>query len=637
MKEKTGTQHVVEVIPLVRGLPKSSLSYFSSEKPELGSFVNIKIRNSEAFGLVTRVIPAQEVKTELKNSIFALRKLSNTSKSSSNSLNSAFMEAVGYMSLYYALPIGNILGALLPKAMLESPELLGDPNLPIQKESFTTEPLLIQLPDEERYREYKSMIRGAFARGESVMFITPTHEDALRAAFILSQGIKEYVYTTARKSPKGIRETLVKARDITHPILFITTPSYAAFNRSDFHSIILEKENSKLYRTISRPHIDFKVFIEKYAAKSNRKIIFGDSILSLGALYKEKQGSYAEMSPLKWKTQPRAKVSLINMKPHKNEEQGKQFEIFSKEMKEMITKAMHERRKVFLFGVRKGLFPSTVCRDCGQVLPCPNCGAPIVLHEGGNKGRHYLCHACGATRNSETRCDNCNSWNLEPLGIGASRIALEVGNLFPDTPVYIMDKEHAHTSKQAVDIAQKFASGKGGVMVGTELALLYLEKVPYSGIVSLDSLFSIPDFGIHERIFYLAGRILEKTECESIIQSRNIGKSILAQAAKGDILDFYRTEMQERKDLGYPPFTLFIKVTTQGPESELESKARFLNKEFKSYSPDFMKERGLKTGKLNLSMILRVQRGTWPDKELADKLSLLSPDFLIKVDPESIL
>jgi hypothetical protein len=36
-------------------------------------------------------------------------------------------------------------------------------------------------------------------------------------------------------------------------------------------------------------------------------------------------------------------------------------------------------------------------------------------------------------------------------------------------------------------------------------------------------------------------------------------------------------------------------------------------------------------------MIIRVSRNKWPLSELAYKLSLLPPDFLIKVDPESIL
>lgn len=637
MKDKKETQYVVEVIPLVRGLPKDSLTYFSADKPAVGTFVNIKIRNAETFGLVTRVIPAREAKAELKQSAFALKKLSGPSQDFF--LSKAFIEASRYLSDYYAVPMGNILGALIPKMLLESPELLGIKESNENIEPFTSEPLLIQLPDEERYREYKSVVRGAFAQNKSVIFITPTQEDALRASYILSQGIKEYVYTTARQSPKALGQILLRAKEESHPILFITTPSYIAFNRPDFQTIIVEKENSKLYRTVSRPHVDFRIFLERYASRSARKIIFGDSILSLSSLHKEKLGSYAEMSPLKWKMPPEAKTSLVDMKPNRSEsrETGKAFEILSPEMNKMIQNAIHEKRKVFLFGARKGLFPSTVCRDCGHILPCPNCGAPIVLHENTQRGRHYLCHACGATRNAETRCDHCESWNLTPLGIGIDRIGEAVRELFPDVPIYIMDKDHTHTAKRAAEKAQKFASEKGGILIGTELALLYLEKVPYSGIISLDSLFSIPDFGIHERIFYLVGRILEKTECMSVVQTRNIGKNILTQAVKGDILDFYRTEISERKELNYPPFSLFIKITTEGSEKELQEKAKFLNQEFRSYLPDFMKERGLKTGKIALSMILRVSRKTWPDRDLTEKLFLLTGDFLIKVDPESIL
>ena len=37
------------------------------------------------------------------------------------------------------------------------------------------------------------------------------------------------------------------------------------------------------------------------------------------------------------------------------------------------------------------------------------------------------------------------------------------------------------------------------------------------------------------------------------------------------------------------------------------------------------------------SIIIRVPRALWPDEELTKILSLLGPDFSIKVDPESIL
>ena len=482
-------------------------------------------------------------------------------------------------------------------------------------------------------------MRGAFARSKSVLFIAPTHEDALRAFEILSSGIKEYAYTTARKSPKVIKEVLNKIKKERHPILLITTPSFICVDRKDLETVIIEKENSRFFKTLKRPFIDLRTFIKYLCNETGKTLIMGDSFLSIESLWLEKQGMYAELSPLKWKIHHSARVRLIDMKNKlkENFEEDKSFKIFSKELIDIIEKGVREKRKVFLFGSRKGLSPSTICKDCGSLLECQNCKAPVVLHENPKKEPYYLCHACGANRPAETRCDHCESWNLVPMGIGIDKTSKEIRKMFPGTTVTILDKEHAPTPKKASMIAKQLGNDKGGIIIGTELALLYIEKVPYVGIVSLDSLFSIPDFSINERIFYLVSRILEKGELEAVVQTRNIGQEVLTHVTKGDILAFYRSEIKEREELHYPPFYLFIKVSTEGTNAELEKKVSFLKNHFSLYSPDFMKSRGMKTGRILVSMIIRVYGLEWPDEELVRKLLLLPNDFLIKVDPESIL
>ncbi|KND49019.1 MAG: primosomal protein N' (replication factor Y) (superfamily II helicase) [Parcubacteria bacterium C7867-005] len=635
-KDQPEKSYVVEVIPIVRGVAKSTLSYFTRENLPTGSFVRIEVRKSTVLGLVIKSFDAHSIKTDLKRSSYSLKKLSLSEKGAR--LSPSFIRAAESCAKYYATTIGSVLGILLPKFFLDSPQLLGSEFSPNTRSLTIKEPLLIQFSDQERYMEYMSIVRESFAKSKSVLFIAPTAEDALRAHDILSKGIKEYAYTTGDKGQKAVKDILLKIQKEKHPILFVTTPAFIAFDRPDMETVIFEKENSRTYKAMSRPFVDLRIFIEFLAKESGKTLIFGDSVLSLNSIWKEKQGKFAELSPLKWKLSHGVNARLVDMKPAVivGEEKEKRFKIFSNELVEMIEKAQKEKRKVFLFGARKGLSPSTICKDCGSVLVCQNCSAPIVLHKM-EEGRIYMCHACGAKRPSETRCDKCNSWDLTPLGIGIDRIKEELERLFPDIPISVLDKDHAKTKSKAEAIAKKFASDKGGILIGTEFALSYIEKVPYVAIVSLDSLFSIPDFGINERIFYLTSRLLEKAEFESIVQTRNIGKIILQDATKGDVLEFYRKEVKEREELNYPPFSLFIKVRIECKQSEIGKKANLLQTMFSDFKPDFIKERGMRSGKIALSMILRIKRDAWPDPELCDKLLLLTPDFLIKVDPESIL
>ncbi len=115
------------------------------------------------------------------------------------------------------------------------------------------------------------------------------------------------------------------------------------------------------------------------------------------------------------------------------------------------------------------------------------------------------------------------------------------------------------------------------------------------------------------------------TQREAIIQTRNIGKQVLAWAALGNIIDFYINEIGEREGLLYPPFSVFIKITALS--SKATEDIADVKKHFADWNPDVFKD----------SLILRIPKEQWPDPVLGRALSLLGPQFSIKVDPESIL
>ncbi|MDO8424062.1 MAG: hypothetical protein Q7S54_00440 [bacterium] len=619
--------YLVEVMPLAksnRHSPAGELSYFSSLKIAPGTIVKVPMRNGRVNAVVLNSRSAASAKSELRKAAFALKKIAKKDVFDA-AITDEFLSAVKETASYYATSPGTLLKTLLPKMILEEPELFFQ-NAGKRRKSgsgMAKEPLLLQMESDERFGQYRAMVRQCFARRASVMFVVPTHLDALKAQKHLSQGIAEYVHVfTLKESAEEAGNIWRKARDEKHPVLFITTPAGLAFDRRDLGTIVIERENSRAWRTLNYPYIHFQVFIEKLSKATLRQLVLGDSVLSIETLWnwKEKSSDHGELSLVRWRL-PAAPTTLVDAsaKPDQN---GK-FEIFSPELKKLIAKALEEKERIFLFGARKGLYPTTICGDCGFILPCLNCGAPVVLH-GAKAGNVYICHACGTRRDSATTCGYCGSWKLVALGIGIERIAAEARELFPGTSISILDKDHAPNDAKAQSIAHKFTT-QGGILVGTELALFYLEKVPYASLVSADSLFSIPDFSVNEKIFYLVSRLREISEKETVIQTRNIGKQILAWAAQGNIIDFYGNEVAERRELLYPPFSVFIKITSlseRAPQDILIIKERF-----SKWHPDSFKD----------SLILRMPKEQWPDQELSDALSLLGREFSIKVDPESII
>ena len=585
--------------------------------------VKVPVRNKFILSIVTRTRDVKSAKSDIRRAGFLLKKIRKSDILEVN-IPKETLEAVTECAKYYATNVGSLFSTLLPKVMQDNPQIfLKQPQevrRKIPKESRET--ILLQMETEERFAQYRALVRQSFARNASVVFVVPSHLDISRTREELSKGISEFVHVWTLSNKKDqTKKTWTKALNDPHPILFITTAAGLFFPRADIDTIIIERENSRAYRTFTRPFIHFKVLVELLSKKANKQLVMGDSVLSLETLWRERSGEYGESSLIRWRL-PAVPTSLVDALTKQNE--NGRFEIFSSELKVLLEKALREKGRIFLFGARKGLSPNTVCGDCGTVLQCLNCGAGVVLHRQG-EATVYICHACGSRRESSTSCGYCGSWKLVPLGIGTEQIARTAKDLFPRTPIQILDKDYATTDKQAQEIVNKFKAS-GGILVGTELAFYHVDQVDFSALVSVDALFSIPDFGINERIFYLVSRLREMTKVEALIQTRNIGKQILAWASTGNIIDFYQDEVEERRNLLYPPFSIFIKIEM---ERNFSTPARLkqLKEEFKKWEPDVLKN----------SLIIRIPREKWPDQDLVERLSLLGVAFSIKVDPESIL
>jgi hypothetical protein len=93
-----------------------------------------------------------------------------------------------------------------------------------------------------------------------------------------------------------------------------------------------------------------------------------------------------------------------------------------------------------------------------------------------------------------------------------------------------------------------------------------------------------------------------------------------------------------RKQMGYPPYTTLIKVSTVGTEKEVNERMRYVEtllapSHFVTYDR-LLRAPG---GKVLLHGFLRLVRDEWPNDELVAKLRSLPPIYTVAVDPDSIL
>lgn len=635
--------YLIKAIPIARGIGADLLSYWSPVGAAAGSVIRVPLRKRTVGAVVISSDLASESKAEIKSADFEIKKIARTHARSI--VSPQYFRAVEETARYFASSMGGALFASIPAAVLSDYDKLPEAE-PREKRGKPRESYVLQKSEDDRYGHYKSLVRERFARKESVFMAMPSVEDIKKACSYFEKGIEQFTYTFHAGLAKGeILKRWKAALEAEHPVVIVATGAFLSLPRPDIGLIIVEHENSRGYKTQSRPFLDYRFLAERYAREIGADLIFGDSCLRVETLWREDQGIGADQlvdyAPLAMRSLSSARDSLVDMKKYKVE-RGRAgaggLRIISDELAALIVKNREENGSMFIFAGRKGLAPQTVCADCETTLVCDRCSAPMVLH-GRDEGRFYLCNRCGRKCDAHTKCAKCGSWRLTTLGIGTERMEAELRELFPESKVFRLDKIAAPTHKKASEIADAWYASPGSILVGTELAPLYLDRpIDYSAVGTLDALFSIPDFRINEKVFSIILKLRSIARKHFLLQTRNPDAPVLSQGVKGNIIDFYREEIESRERFGFPPFSTFIKISYSGKKEDVLKAMDELSVLLAGWQVDvFPAFIATIENEYLMHALVKVPRSEWPQADLLDRLRSLPPSYAVNVDPESIL
>ena len=651
---------VISVIPLKKGAPAGQLTYFTSQNIPAGHVVSVPFRNKKILALVVSAAELERSKSEVKKLNFNLKKVAED-KGPSIFLPE-FLATTEETEKYFALNKNSVLAALIPNVLIENydkltnlaPSSLGRAGERL--DNLRSEKLLFQYPLADRISIYKTMIREAFARGQSVFLVVPTESDADLFAALLAKGIEKFCFVLhSGISPKKNLKAGQKIFLSEHPVLILATAPFLSLPRKDIGVVILERESSSAYRTLKKPYLDLRVFAELYAAKIGVKFILADDLLRLETIERQEKDQLHPLHPLAWRIEFEGDIEIAA----RTKTEDRKFKIFGDASLKEIERALQKKEKVFIFSLRKGLATMTVCKDCGNSLSCEDCASPLVLYISNAGGkRMFVCNRCERDWGADILCPNCGGWNLVSLGIGTDTVYEEIKKNFPlgrsptgepKATFFKLDKESAKSASGAKKIIKEFESEKGAVLIGTEMVFFYLKnRVPLSVVASFDSLWSIPNYKMGEKIIQLASKIASITERKIIIQTKNPEDPALQAIKSGNLLAFARAELADRAKLGYPPFSRFIKITHWGNKEETAKARKFLKEFLAEYSPEIFSGFVARLrGKYVTHALIRLEPKHWSlpaltpgsqiNENLSQKLVSLPSNFEISVDPEDLL
>ncbi len=637
---------IVNVVPIAKGISQENLSYFTSKNINPGALVTVPLRKKNVPAIVSSVDEIKHLKASLKKTQFALRSVKSIK--SSEFLTPEFIESCRKIAKFFISSLGAVIKDLVPQAILENSSDISNGNaiaingyrIADKRHEIT----LIQGRQKDRFQHYKSIVREEFAKNNSVFFCLPTTAEIDKFSKEIQRGIEKYsIILHSKISKKKIRELWKKAVQEKHPILIVATKLFLSLPRKDIGAIILDCENSSFYKLRKRPYLDVRKVVKILSQTMKIRLIVGDSLIRTETFYREGGGSGTNPPPARMLSE--AEQIIIDPKQERTQaswQKPKTFSAITPQLQKILREAYENNERVILFINRRGYSPTTVCNDCLRTILCDKCEAPLVLHKNSNGKSAWICHKCLSETKIPEQCPYCKSWRLETLGIGIQKAADEIIKLFPKFKLFRMDSDIIKNTKQGKEIINTFLTAPASVLIGTEILFSYLNQpVERVAIISLDALFTMPDFRINEKIFHLLLKLRFLAKKTFLIQSRLGEQDLFYDATRGNISGFYKREIESRKQFQYPPFKLLIKITREGKhKTQVKKEVEALEKQLEewhpfSYPAFISKVKNIYTWHI----LLKIDPDTWPDKQekLRQILSSLPLAWKINIDPESLL
>ncbi len=255
--------------------------------------------------------------------------------------------------------------------------------------------------------------------------------------------------------------------------------------------------------------------------------------------------------------------------------------IFSRALRQSLAQTLLAGEQAILYLNRRGSASTVLCRDCGYVARCPDCGIPLSLHRSrapaaGEPGPHrrtgpegLVCHHCNHREPAPVECPQCGGRRIRHFGLGTERVEAELKELFPAARLLRWDSDTASGADHERYL-QAFLDHSADVLVGTQMIAkgLDLPLVTLVGVVSADTALNLPDLRAAERTFQLLTQVAGRAGRagrggQVIVQTYHPDHYAIQAAAQHDYAGFYQQELSYRRRLGYPPFSRLVALRYQ--------------------------------------------------------------------------
>ena len=333
--------------------------------------------------------------------------------------------------------------------------------------------------------------------------------------------------------------------------------------------IILDEEHDPSYKEGTRVRYNTQDVAIKLGEILGIPVVMGSATPSLVTRYRaEDEDDFTLLEiPVKAQSSSSLKMEVVDLKEI---DRLKEDMVITGKLFTAIREELEKNNKVIIFLNRRGYSNFIICNKCGNVPRCPACDLSYNYHSDPKK---LVCHHCGREQNYNGKCPVCGADSVFLYGTGIQKVQSKLQMRFKNTPILRMDSDITVKKKSHQEILKKFISPGGSILIGTQMIAkgLDIEDITLVGVINCDSMLGLPDYHMNERVYQLitqvsgrAGRKRKKGRV--IIQTYNPGSRIMENILANDYESFYRQELDNRRELGYPPFSNLINIIISGKD-----------------------------------------------------------------------
>ena len=334
--------------------------------------------------------------------------------------------------------------------------------------------------------------------------------------------------------------------------------------------IIIDEEHDASYKSESSPRYNAKEVAEKICEKNNIPLLLGSATPDINTFYR----TGIDITLLKLtKRANNSSLPEVKVVDLKKELAIGNKSMLSFDLYELMKDNLKNKRQTILFLNRRGYSTFIMCRECGYTMKCPNCNISLTYHSFQNK---LKCHYCGHEELPVKICPECKSDKIRYFGTGTQKLEDEIKKIFPEATTIRMDVDTVTKKNSHEEILNKFKNENIDILIGTQMVVKghHFPNVTLVGVIAADSSLNIDDYRANERTFQILTQVAGRAGRENlpgkvIIQTYNPDNFAIEFSKEQNYDLFYKTEIELRKQLNYPPFCDIIVIGFSG-ESQKE-------------------------------------------------------------------